>query len=577
MKLAVFILVGVFLAGCGGGGGDAQGSSGNSSLGLSVDQTALVFTGEEGQSTLVADQTVSGSITGATEPVVVKISYTDKGMLSAKFTRTSETSGQLQITPRQIKGLAPGVYQDTVTIEACYDNPCARPLPGSPRVVNVSYTVQAPRPAPVLKLSDRGVALASTPGGSRLSRTLTVRDTSGASSNWTARSDASWLTVTAAGPSGGPLVLTANPAGLPPGLRVATVTVSSSNSALEAQTVRVGLHTDTATPATSLVAPAPNSPWMGHAVDPVRPLVYSAEGSSIAVHHVYSGVRTATIAIPNAQLGAVVVNDDGSRLYAVNSADNRIVVVNLDTMSVSHSYGQFVNTSLLSSRMAFARVNGQAVLMLSNAEIIETYPMRRSLAPVFKAETGELVGELPLQVIGGNLRLAVSRDGTTVYGSEAGLSGYLSTTRVEMQANSLGNIYGKAVATTTRLLEASLQDLATSPDGSRVYLRYFSSPVVREAVYAGNALQWTAGIPDLAPPANTFGSSIPNLEVDATGRLITNDASFTLRVFSATGALEHQSQNVGNQTLASGGPGLILVSGDGLRLIGNGRLVGIPP
>ncbi len=579
--------------------------------GLSVDQTTLTFTGEEDQS--VAAQTVSGAINGATGPVIVKISLTNHGLLSAVFdftsasgrwqvppsnitntsisfpnlTVTSAISGQLQVTPRKPGDLAPGTYRDTVTIEACYDSACTRPLPGSPRLVKVSYTVQAPRPAPMLWLSDRGVALASTPGGSRLSRTLTVRYTSDAPSNWTASSDASWLAVTAAGTSGGQLALTANAAGLSPGLRTATVTVASSNSRLAAQTVRVGLYIDTTTPAVSLTDPMRDPTGIrsqlaetAQAADPVRPLVYSTSGASIAVHHVYSGARTATIAVPNADLDGLVVNDDGSRLYALNYANNQIVVVNLDTMSVLNAYGfpQLVEAPLRMNRMAFARVGGQAVLMLTNVRRFRPYSIGNveAAAPVFKADTGEMLGQLPL-LAQQTLRLSASRDGTTVYGAEAERAGILSATRVEMRTNSVGNVNGKAVASTTGVNVQDLQDMASSPDGSRVYLLYSKERAVREAVYAGNTLQWTAGFaPSIQPPPFMLeGMMLPNLEVDTTGRLFINDAWFDLRIFTASGALERQWLSIADQTLTNGVAASMRVSGDGMRLIGNGRLMGI--
>lgn len=540
-------------------------------VGLTVDKAELFFAGEEGQT--VAAQTLFGSIAGVTDPVFMRIAFSDTGLLFASFTRTSATGGQLLVSPRQPDNLAPATYRDTITVDACYDTACTRPLPGSPRVVDVTYVVKPPMPAPILKLSDRGVAFASTPGGSRLSHTLTVLDTSGAASAWTASTDAQWLGVTASGISGGALVLTANPSGLSNGFRMATVTVASGNDMLNPQTVRVGLYVNDATPAASLVDPLPNDIEQivetAQVTDPVRPLVYSAAGASIAVHHVYSGERIATLPVAGANLGGVVVNDDGTRLYALNYANGQIVVVDLDALAVSHSYGfpQFTMSGdvLLANRVAFARVMGHPVLMLTNA-------MRPGdggtahLVPVFKADSGELLGSLQATPWP-YLRLAVSRDGTTAYAADAGLSGVLSITRIDLRANSLGNVYGRAVGMTTGVNVSNLQDIATSPDGSRVYVSYST---VLEAVWDGGALSWTGGLEDFHQPSS-------NLEVDATGRLFMNNRGYDLRIYSAQRTLEHQWLDIADQVLVSGKEGSMRVSGDGMRLIGNWRLMGIAP
>src|SRR4029434_7371551 len=139
--------------------------------------------------------------------------------------------------------LGPGTYSDTISIFACFDQACLRPVMGSPKHVAVSYTVTR-NPPPTLLLSDHGVAFASVPGRAHLTRTLSVRDSTGTASTWSAVSDApQCVRLTSSGASGSPLTLSANPVGLADGFYEARVTVTSSNPAIaQAQTVRVGLY-----------------------------------------------------------------------------------------------------------------------------------------------------------------------------------------------------------------------------------------------------------------------------------------------------------------------------------------------
>lgn len=557
----------------------------SSTGGLTLDTNSMAFEGEEGQS--VAPQSLSGAIAGATEPVIVTVTVTDNGLLGASFSLTSSTSGQLRVTPRQPGNLAPGIYRDNITVSACYDSACARPVPGSPKAVEVTYTVKTNNPAPVLHLSDHGVAFASVPGSAQLSRRVVVRDSSGATFGWKAASSATWLSASSAGASGGVLQLTANPAGLPDGFHQATVSVSSDNPAITgAELIRVGLYVSQAASAASLGMPLSNPipaiAQTAHAVDPIRPLVYSTAGSTIAANHVHTGARAATLTVPGAELGGVAANDDGSRLYALNYANGTVVVVDLDTMGIVRSYGfpqlQMSGEALKSSRIHHARVHGRPVLLMTHARLPAGDATRDAVA-LFKADTGELVGEL-FGVPGWEFtRLAVSRDGTTAYAADAGLSGILSTARVALRANSLGNVYGRAVAATVGVNESTLQDIATNEDGSRVWVGYGTDRFVREAVYNGTSLDWTAGLAEFGLPSNvqTNGMALANIEVDAYGKLFVHDDVYDLRVYTPSGTLQQRWQNLADATLVAEGSGSMRMSSDGLRLIGNGRLMSIQP
>ncbi len=137
-----------------------------------------------------------------------------------------------------------GTHTATIRVRACLNSSdCSSgELAGSPASINVSYTVGVFTHRHRLVASTPGVAFASMPGRSTLTRTLTVTDTLGHPSSWAASSDQPWLQVTPSGAAGGNLVLTANPAGLAADqIHYATVTIGSSESAVSLQDhVRVG-------------------------------------------------------------------------------------------------------------------------------------------------------------------------------------------------------------------------------------------------------------------------------------------------------------------------------------------------
>ena len=125
--------------------------------------------------------------------------------------------------------------------------------------------------------SSAGVAFASTPTASVLSRKLWVIDNFGTSAPWTATSDSPWLTVTPSGTSDATaLTLTADPATLPVGeTSIATVTLSSPG--LAGATIRVGLWKDAVDAPAQAVVPGVDA--LGMARDPVSPFVYVVDGT----------------------------------------------------------------------------------------------------------------------------------------------------------------------------------------------------------------------------------------------------------------------------------------------------------
>lgn len=105
--------------------------------------------------------------------------------------------------------------------------------------ISVPVTITAQRDTRKLLFSEVGVGLSSTPGWSRLSRKVTVRDNFGLTPAWTASSDKAWLTVQR---SGNALTLTADPSTLPvDAISYATVSLASETGIQTSEQLHVAI------------------------------------------------------------------------------------------------------------------------------------------------------------------------------------------------------------------------------------------------------------------------------------------------------------------------------------------------
>lgn len=546
---------------------------------VTIDQDRLFFEAEEGQT--VASQTITGWVTGNSEPVVITIETTNVGLIGASFKALSPTSGQLLVTPRRSTQLTPGTYRDKITLNACYDTACRRHVPGSPKSVNVTYVIAPSNPAPVLLLGDHGTALASTPSGRYLSRSLSVRDSTGTASTWTAVSDKSWLTVTPSGASGNALTLTANPAGLADGFYDARVVVTSSNTAIaNAETVRVGFYVSHVESAANFADkptvknfqtggfPAVVT-WL---VDPIRPLSYSTDGDAVTVHHSYSGRSVSSISLAPAALGGMAISDDGSRLYIQDTTNRRIKVVDLDTQHEVFNYPlplflQEGTTPFANLRMQYARVRGVPVLIFNYVPLAFNEG-KMYVASVIKAETGALLGILDYLSSSGDL-YAVVRDGSALYAAEWGVSGTNRVRRIELRANSKGNIFGLQTGEIGSQSESSLQDIATNSDGSKVFVRFYTRPFVDVLRYDGVALSVLGKLDFTFPDNQITHNRVGNIEVGPDDKLITHMQSTDLRLYDADLRLLRQWTDLPTEdSITFAGERQLQLTSDGLRVMG---------
>ena len=240
-----------------------------------------------------------------------------------------------------------------------------------------------------LLVDGNGVALASTPGLSKLTSTVRVRDNLGLATNWTATSspNQSWLTVTPSGTAGGDLVLTANPSGLvTDSVNLATVTITSPDTTVEnTETIREGLWVGSTTPAPTT---AINTAYNEVAADPIRPYAYVAgAGGNIQVYNVYTGLPGTPIISGASQVGALAISHDGSTLYVVDTSTLKIVPVNLDTYVAGTAWP--LSGSPTYPRIVYARTNGFAFVLAGDGRVYDA-TSGAVLAPTFFGAVSEI-------------------------------------------------------------------------------------------------------------------------------------------------------------------------------------------
>lgn len=302
-----------------------------------------------------------------------------------------------------------------------------------------------------LSVEDNGFALASMPGLSILSTSVSVTENASVTTPWAASSSASWLSVTASGDTGNDLSISANPSGLATDtLHYATVTLTSSDTTIaNSETIRVGLWVGSTDPnPTDSLALS----YSEITADPIRPYVYMHnQGTAIEVYNVHTATRVTTINNVAAQLGDMEVSSDGTTLYATDQANFAIVPVNLDTMTAGTAWNLSGSGTL---RLAYGRVDTKGLVFASNGA-------------VYDEGTGS-----PLTTTISTVRsvLNVSQNGKKLCGINTGISAYTVACST-LAYSDLGS--GTLSMTNTGSVSGpggNARDVALLRDGSRVYV-----------------------------------------------------------------------------------------------------------
>ena len=129
----VFLVCG-WLSACGGGGSTPMLPA---SLSVPSATVSVKATSADTAPTTQVQATVSNP--GSAQYFFLK-AFTTNGLASVTATTTS-SSVAFALQFKTPSALAPGTYSDTLTIEACEDSACQRPIQGSPATVNIQFVV----------------------------------------------------------------------------------------------------------------------------------------------------------------------------------------------------------------------------------------------------------------------------------------------------------------------------------------------------------------------------------------------------------------------------------------------------
>ena len=219
----------MLLAACGGGGGGSSGPS------LSVSTTNVTFTAIQNGAT-PATQNVGVSISGGT----VYVGTAQNGSaFTHSFTITGATTGNIAVTPAA-PTMTAGTYTGTITVRGCLASDCSTgDAAGSPKTINVSYTVQ---PQTGLAASPQSLSFAQLQGGpAPTAQPVGISELSGGTYAWNAtiiyQIGSGWLNINGAPSASGAslpasLSISINPSSTL-GARQAVVRVTGNGNTLD--------------------------------------------------------------------------------------------------------------------------------------------------------------------------------------------------------------------------------------------------------------------------------------------------------------------------------------------------------
>jgi hypothetical protein len=191
---------------------------------LTVSTDSLSFQAYEGSGAPAA-QLFTGQLSAQpSKPPYIDVDWTGNGLSSVMYDHTTN-SIIVSVMPKAPAILGVGTFTDQVTVKVCEDTSCRRHIEGSPKTVNVTYTVFNR-----LSVYPAALAYAHVMGSSPApgSKSLSLQ---GTFVNWTASADASWIQL--AGGSGTTpenLAVAIEPSGLSVGSHGGNITLTNNDT-----------------------------------------------------------------------------------------------------------------------------------------------------------------------------------------------------------------------------------------------------------------------------------------------------------------------------------------------------------
>lgn len=237
---------------------------------------------------------------------------------------------------------------------------------------------------PTLEVSQKGVALSNL---SDLSRQINITDNDNVPVSWSAMVTESWLTVTASGDAGDPLVITADTSGLATdSLQTADVIVSNPSFPNDV-IVKVGLWVG-GTVETRVSTNIILTENFGLArdkesivSDPIRPYIYvkteapnAVRSTEFSTYNVFTGAKVGeTLFVDIDPNGDLLISDDGSYAFIAGADltgndDRSFAKVNLDDMGIDIIR---LSEGIAFSDVVFTRLKSQGLLITSRGLVID--------------------------------------------------------------------------------------------------------------------------------------------------------------------------------------------------------------
>ncbi|MFP2907920.1 YncE family protein [Pyxidicoccus sp. 3LFB2] len=395
----------------------------------------------------------------------------------AQWLKLSSTSGTVSASGTTLSvsvdstGLQGGTYSASIVFTATVEGQRVS------RTVPVSLAIHG-----YLWVADNGVGLVSTPSVSKLSHTVTVKDSLGQPlSSWEARSSHAWLSVTGGGTSG-ELTLTANPASLTDNtLHLAEVSIAHGDTPDQvSEVVKVGLWVGTAVTNGQDTLPIA---YRVVETDPIRPHAYVHNGAgSLFVYNLYTAGLVATLTNLGSSLGAMTVSSDGSTLYVLDATAQRIIPVDLGTLTAGTPWPV---SSSSQGWLTYTRPQGHGLVLTHGGQIFE---------PTTGAVVTLVTGRMP----SGMAELSASQDGSLFCGINTGISPYTMSCSALQYTSRTGAVTITARGSGPFGVGSNGRDVAVNHDGSRVYAA--SGAPYSFTVYDGQTLSVLTQLPADAYP-----------------------------------------------------------------------------